>query len=145
VPALVQRISAAFERRKKAGVESTTFFHDDKGLPWKDADAFRDAFNGLRKVLAKKHPTFATRYYVGLDPDDPLSLPAAKLTMRTMRHTCITLNHDANVPRELIRAITGHEMDTIDQVLKCYAASTADQAAAALNIRMAHESKEASA
>jgi integrase len=62
-----------------------------------------------------------------------------KLTMRTMRHTCITLNHDAGVPRELIRAITGHELDTIDQVLKCYAAVTADQAAAALNIRLAYE------
>ena len=44
--------------------------------------------------------------------------------MRTMRHTCITLNHDASVPRELIRAIT---------------AVTADQAAAALDIRLRHE------
>ena len=35
-----------------------------------------------------------------------------------MRHTCITLNHDAGLPRELIRAITGHELDTIDQVLR---------------------------
>ena len=61
--------------------------------------------------------------------------------MRTMRHTCITLNHDAGVPRELIRAITGHELDTIDQVLKCYAAVTADQAAAALNIRLAYEAR----
>jgi integrase len=65
--------------------------------------------------------------------------------MRTMRHTCITLNHDAGVPRDLIRAITGHEVDTIDEVLKCYAATTAEQAATALNIRMAYESKDVSA
>jgi hypothetical protein len=44
-----------------------------------------------------------------------------------MRHTCITLNRDAGVPRDLIRSITGHEVETIDEVLKCYAATTADQ------------------
>jgi hypothetical protein len=38
--------------------------------------------------------------------------------MRTMRHTCITLNHDAGVPRELIPAIIGHEIDTTDEILK---------------------------
>jgi len=111
------------------------------GRPWKHADAFRDAFNELRDRLSKDHPHFATRYYAGVDPSDPLRLPTRKLTMRTMRHTCITLNHDAGVPRELIRAITGHELDTIDEVLKCYAAVTADQAATALSIRLAHEAK----
>jgi len=144
VPALVNRIGAAGERRKARAVASTTFFHDSDGRPFKDADAFRDTFNDLRDELVKTHPAFPTRYYAGLDPADPLSLPTSKLTMRTMRHTCITLNHDAGVPRELIRAITGHELDTIDQVLKCYAAVTADQAAAALNIRLAYESQEAS-
>jgi integrase len=145
VPVLVDRVSAALKRRATASIESTTFFHDSSGRPWKDADAFRDAFNALRDVLAKDRPSFPTRYYVGLDPADPLSLPTAKLTMRTMRHTCITLNHDAGVPRDLIRAITGHEVDTIDEVLKCYAATTAEQAATALNIRMAYESKDVSA
>lgn len=143
VPALVDRVGAALERRTAATVQATTFFHDGTGRPWKDADAFRDAFNGIRDELAKSRRSFGTRYYVGLDPDDPLSLPTAKLTMRTMRHTCITLNHDAGVPRELIRAITGHEIDTIDEVLKCYAATTADQAEAALSLRLAHEAKGA--
>ena len=61
--------------------------------------------------------------------------------MRTMRHTCLTLNHDAGVPRELIQSMTGHEFDRIDQVLKCYAAVTADQAAAAFSIRPACEAE----
>jgi uncharacterized protein YfbU (UPF0304 family) len=43
------------------------------------------------------------------------------------------------VPRELIRAITGHELDTIDEVLKCYAAVTVDQGASALSIRLDYE------
>jgi hypothetical protein len=112
---------------------------------WKDADAFRDACNELRDLLAKKHASFATRHYVGLDLGDPLRLPTKNLTMRTMRHTCITLNHDAGIPRELIRAITGHELDTIDQVLKCYAAVAAHRAAAALNIRQAYGAEGRSA
>lgn len=95
--------------------------------------------------LAKKHSCFEARYYVGLNPEDALRLSTKNLTMRTTRHTCITLNHDAGVPRELIRAITGHELDTIDQVLNCYAAVTADQAAAALNIRLAYEAEGRSA
>jgi integrase len=143
VPPLVQRVAAAQARRAKDAVSATTFFHDRDGLPWKSAGAFRRAFNELRDGLAKQHPHFSTRYYVGLDTANPLSLPTAKLTMRTMRHTCITLNHDAGVPRELISAITGHELATIDAVMKCYTARTADQAAAALNIRLAHEAKEA--
>jgi integrase len=143
VPALVQRVAAAMDRRSRASVESRTFFHDQDGRPWKGEAAFRKAFNQLRDELAKERPAFPTRYYVGLDAD-PLSLPTGKLTMRTMRHTCITLNHDAGVPRELIRAITGHELDTIDEVLKCYAAVTADQAAAALTIRLAHEARSGS-
>jgi hypothetical protein len=52
---------------------------------------------------------------------------------------------DAGVPRELIRGIAGRELDTIDQVLKRYAAVTADQAAAALNIRLAYEAERRSA
>ncbi|MGD9880370.1 enoyl-CoA hydratase/isomerase family protein [Reyranella sp.] len=43
----------------------------------------------------------------------------------------------------LTNRVTGHELDTIDQVLKCYAAVTADQAAAALNIRLAYEGQSA--
>jgi hypothetical protein len=45
------------------------------------------------------------------------------------------------VPRELISSITGHEPKSIDEVLAHYTARTADQAAAALNMRLAHEAK----
>ena len=58
-----------------------------------------------------------------------------------MRHTCVTLNHDAGVPRELISAITGHEPANIDAVLAHYTARTADQAATALSMRVAYEEK----
>jgi hypothetical protein len=141
VPALAARIAAAKARRTADSVSASTFFHDHEGRPWKSAGAFRKAFNILREELVKLHPVFPTRYYVGIDPADPLRLPTSQLTMRTMRHTCVTLNHDAGVPRELISSITGHEPANIDAVLAHYTARTADQAAAALKMRVAHEAK----
>jgi len=63
--------------------------------------------------------------------------------MRTTRHTCVTLNHDAGVRHDLISSITGHEPANIDAVLAHYTARTADQATAALNMRVAHEAKGA--
>jgi hypothetical protein len=83
----------------------------------KNAAAFRTAFNELREELVKRQPFFPTRYYVGIDPADLLRLPTSMLTMRTMRHTCVTLNHDAGVPRDLISSITGHEPANIDAML----------------------------
>ena len=73
----------------------------------------------------------------GLTVADVETLP--KPTIRRIRHTCITMNDDAGVSRELIRAFTRHGLDTIDQVLKCYAAATPDQAAAALNTWLAQD------
>ena len=139
VPPLVERVSEARRRREAASVTASTFFHDRHGRPWGKPARFRDAFNALRDELAKEHPHFDTRYYVGLDPNHPLRLPTLKLTMRTLRHTCVTLNHDAGVSRDLMPAITGHEPKMIDEVLAYYYARTADQAEAALSIRVAHE------
>ena len=141
VPALAARVAAAKARRTVDAVSASTFFHDRGGRPWNNAAAFRTAFNELREELVKGQPFFPTRYYVGIDPADPLRLPTSMLTMRTMRYTCVTLNHDAGVPRDLISSITGHEPANIDAVLAHYTARTADQATAALNMRVAHEAK----
>jgi hypothetical protein len=35
---------------------------DSIGKPWKDADAFRDAFNRLRNALANERPSASTKY-----------------------------------------------------------------------------------
>lgn len=145
VTPLLERVAAARRRRAEQAITARTFFHDAAGLPWGSDRRFRDAFNALRDKLTKKHPAFATRYYVGLLPNDPLRLPTPLLTVRTLRHTCITLNHDAGVSRDLMPAITGHEPKTIDEVLAHYRARTADQAAAALELRVAHENKKGSA
>lgn len=122
-------------------MSSTKFFHDELGQPWKDADAFRDAFNVLRDRLVAKRPFFPTRYYVGILPGNPLAIPTERLTMRTLRHTCVTLYFDAGVPPHLIGGVTGHSQDEVDEILAYYRARTADQAAAALTWRIEHEER----
>lgn len=141
VPELQARVAAAKIRRTADAVTAATFFHDKQGLPWTD-DGFRDAFNVIREELARRKATYATRYYVGLVEGDPLCVPTLALTTRTLRHTCITLNHDAGVSREQIAALSGHGLQTIDDVMRHYTAYTADQAETALKIRLEHEAAE---
>lgn len=139
VPPLAKRVAAAKERRSKLSATPTTFFHDLHGRPWASGAAFRQQFNRLRDELEKRYAAFPTRYYVGLVPGAPLSIPTSELTMRTMRHTCVTLNHDAGISRELIGSITGHSPESIDQIMAHYTARTADQAEAALAMRLNFE------
>lgn len=139
VPELVARVGAAKERRRASSVTARTFFYNEGGLPWIDARQFRRAFNKLREQLVMEYGAFETRYYVGLIEGEPLRVPTEKLTMRTMRHTCVTFNADAGVPPHLIGAITGHSQKEIDEILAYYQARTADQAAAALEWRLKHE------
>jgi integrase len=91
--------------------------------------------------MVAKHPFFPTRYYVGILPGNPLAIPTERLTMRTLRHTCVTLYFDAGVPPHLISGITGHSQDEVDEILAYYRARTADQAAAALTWRIEYEER----
>jgi hypothetical protein len=58
------------------------------------------------------------------------------------RRLCTAL-HDAGYVREQIRAITGHTIASINEVLDRYTKLTADQAEAALAKRLAHEGQSA--
>jgi hypothetical protein len=145
VPELSARIETAKLRHQRATVRSTTFFVDDVGQrPW-NANRFHSGFSELRAALAKRHESFATRYAVKHYPGDPLRIPTTWLTMRVLRHTCITALHDAGCIREQIRAITGHTIASINEVLDRYTKLTADQAGAALAKRLAHEGSDVNA
>ncbi len=139
IPELQDRIEAARRRHQQADVRATNFFVDDAGQrPW-SASRFFAAFTRLRGELAKRHESFATNYAVKHYAGDPMRIPTAWLTMRTLRHTCITALHGAGCVREQIRAITGHTIASINEVLDQYTKLTADQAGAALQRRLAHE------
>jgi hypothetical protein len=139
IPELSARIEDAKARHQRAAVRSTTFFVDDVGQRTWNANRFHAAFGKLRAALAERHESFATRYAVKHYPGDPLRIPTTWLTMRVLRHTCITALHDAGCVREQIRAITGHTIASINEVLDRYTKLTADQAGAALAKRLAHE------
>lgn len=139
IPELRDRIEAARHRHQQASVRATTFFVDDVGQrPWSPSRFFA-AFGRLRTELAKRHESFETTYAVKHYAGLPMRIPTVWLTMRTLRHTCITALHDAGCVREQIRAITGHTIASINEVLDRYTKLTADQAGAALKKRLAHE------
>ncbi len=139
IPQLRTRIEAAKVRHQATAVRATTFFLDDVGnRPW-SAMRFYHAFDALRAELTKRHESFPTRYAIKHYDGDPMRIPTAWLTMRTLRHTCITALHDAGCVREQIRAITGHTIASINEVLDRYTKLTVDQAGAALAKRLEHE------
>jgi hypothetical protein len=107
------------------------------------APAGFSTFNHLRGELATRHESFPTTYAVKHYAADPMRIPTSWLTMRTLRHTCNTALHDAGCVREQIRSITGHTIASINQVLDRYTKLTADQAGAALERRLAHQTTPA--
>jgi len=138
---LRQRIEATKLRRQTDNTRSTTFFVDDVGhRPW-SSNRFFVAFGQLRAELTRRHESFATKYAVKHYPSDPMHLRTEWFTMRVLRHTCIIALHDAGCVREQIRAITGHTIASINEVLDRYTKLTADQAGAALAKRLAHEER----
>lgn len=56
----------------------------------------------------------------------------------------VTGEHEVGCVREQIRAITGHSMSGIDEILKRYTALTIDQAGAALAKLVDHQERQAS-
>jgi hypothetical protein len=111
-------------RSLAAPVQSTVFFVDDRGPCLWSLGSVHKAFSEVLAELARRHDSFPTRYAVNLYPGDPMRIPTSKLTMRALRHTCITALHDAGRIRKQIRAITGHSMSSIDEILKRYTALT---------------------
>lgn len=142
IPELKDRIEAAKERHKSGAVQSTVFFVDDHGMRLWTPGRIHRAFQELRTELAKRHESFKTTYAVNVYPGDPMRIPTAKLTMRVLRHTCITSLHDAGCVREQIRAITGHSMSSIDEILEHYTALTTDQAGSALAKLVAYQAQQ---
>lgn len=107
VPELKDRIEAAKARHKSRSVQSTMFFIDDRSLRLWRPGSIHKAFDEVRTELAKHHQSFPTTYAVNFYPGDPMRIPTTKLTMRVLRHTCITSLHDAGCVREQMLGSNG--------------------------------------
>jgi hypothetical protein len=77
---------------------------------------------------------------VNLCPGDPLRIPTTELTMRVLRHTCITSLHDAGCVCEQIRSTTGRA--SIDEILRRQTELTIDQAGSAMAKLVSHYDRQ---
>ena len=113
-------------------------------------DALKDAMNAIETSL-QPDTRAAHAESGGVTVAGATQLSRAITTVQDVRQrlesnqTLTLLLESACLVVLLIAGITGHRQDEIDQILAHYRARTADQAAAALELRLAHEAKKSGA
>lgn len=148
VAALVERLEAARVRHEAAKVTATTLIvNDATGQPFTE-DQFRKLFAAVRAAAAAEQPSFAVDYLVpGRKPDAPdaMTVHLPELQFMHFRHTAVVRMAEAGATKELIRAITGHTLKSIDTILERYLVRTGAMARQAFAGRIAHEAELAKA
>ncbi len=133
VPQLVARLEADNARAAARGISSTFLVYDPAtGLPYSD-DSSRDVFNRVRDAAVAGLP--ATDDLPALPPMPEI----ADLDMMRLRHTAVTALLDAGCTIPQVRAISGHSLASITQIMELYGIVTAKQAGDAFRMRMAAE------
>lgn len=136
VPLLVARLRADDARAAARGIYSTYLIYDPiTGKPYTD-NSMRDAFNLVRAAAVTGLPA----------TDDLPALPGlpeiADLDMMRLRHTAVTQLLDAGCTLQQVRAISGHSLASITQIMELYGIVTRKQAADAFRMRMTAEGME---
>ncbi|MBF0375235.1 MAG: tyrosine-type recombinase/integrase [Alphaproteobacteria bacterium] len=121
VPELGGRLAALDTLRQKSRVAPTSLiFNERTGRPW-TTHSFRHAFDDIRAEAARWCPSLAARQFM------------------LLRHTAIVRLAEAGSTAEEISAISGHTLQSVNQVLERYLVRTKRMAAAALRKRIAAE------
>ena len=118
VPKLAERIERELWHQQQRGVVAgpgaKLILREATGQPW-DRHAFGYAFQHVRAEVALERPEFELdaipkRLIPELykNPERKLSAATPQLIFKDLRHTAILRLHEAGVPFELIRQITGH-------------------------------------
>lgn len=133
VPQLMARLRADDARAAQRGIQSTFLIYDPRtGQPYTDS-SMRVVFNRVRDAAVAGLPA----------TDDGPALPAmpdmADLDMMHLRHTAVTALLDAGCNAERVRAITGHTLGSITQIMELYGLATRKQAGDAFRLRMTAE------
>lgn len=136
VAPLAERLRADDARAAARGICSTFLVYDPAtGKPYTDG-TIRDAFNEVRAAAAAGLPA----------TDDLPALPGmpeiADLDMMRLRHTAVTQLLDAGCTLQQVRAISGHSLASITQIMELYGIVTRKQAADAFRMRMNAEGLE---
>lgn len=121
VTTLADRLRSDDARAAARGISSTYLIYDAAtGRPYTDA-GIRDVFNQVRDAASLAMPEIAD------------------LDMMRLRHTAVTRLLDAGCTTQQVRAITGHSLASITQIMELYGIVTAKQATDAFRLRMAAE------
>ena len=124
VPGLAGRLEEERQRQKKADVTATSLIVCElTGKAW-NVHTFRAQFNKIRERAAK-------------DLDE-----CTAVIFQRLRHTAITRLAEAGVDPSGISSITGHSLQTINQILEHYLVRTKKMATQAFAIRLAAEGKD---
>lgn len=136
VPPLVARLKADDARAASRGISSTYLIYDPAtGRPYTDG-SMRDVFNRVRDAAV------AGLSATGDLPALPGMAEIADLDMMHLRHTAVTALLDAGCTTQQVRAISGHSLASITQIMELYGVVTRKQAGDAFRLRMAAEGME---
>ena len=124
VPALAQRLEEERQRQKAANVTATTLLVCE--LTWKawNEHTFRQVFRRIRSRAAAKWPE------------------CRDVQFQRLRHTAVTQLGEAEVTAAGISSITGHSLQTVDQILEHYLVRTKKMAKTAFTKRLKAEAEE---
>lgn len=113
---------------------ATLLVCESTGRPWTE-HYFRHVFADIRTTLAKEHPTIAHA--------DGSIEQTGKLLFMHLRHTAVTELSAAGCTSQLIAAITGHSLNTVNTILERYLVITAELADIAMAKRTAYDAQRA--
>lgn len=125
-PDLDDRLKAAAMRRRKAEIIRQHVIVDEVSWQPFKADWYRHVYASVRKEAAKEMPS------------------VARLNDKDLRATAVCWLARAGCTNTEIASITGHTLQTVDQILKHYWAANRDQADSAMNKLIAWHSNRRS-
>lgn len=109
-----------------------------------NASSFGHHFRAVRAAAAAETPSFEVDYLVaGGDEDADPVVATLDLQFKHLRHTAVVRLAEAGCTAELISAVTGHSLATVNQILEHYLIRTGEMASQAFAKRIAKEQADA--
>ena len=143
-PLVASRVEAELARqaaRTVISTEATTLIiSEETGRPYTQSN-FQHRFADVRAEAAESEPTFKTDYTLDIDGEEINSIETASLLFSWLRHTAVTELAIAGNDAPQIAGVTGHSIQTCQNIIDRYMLPTGEMATAAINNRLEWERK----
>ena len=143
-PLVAARIEAELARqaaRKVISTEATTLIiSEETGRPYTESN-FQHRFADIRDKAAETAPTFKTDYTLDIEGEEIDFIETKCLLFSWLRHTAVTELAIAGNDAPQISGVTGHSIQTCQNIIDRYMLPTGEMASAAINNRLAWERK----